>query len=249
MTDPAIEEPREFVWNDCLDAGDEGEVTKLNASLLRLSSLRAEQINVCEHFARSKVAWKLASYQHSLLHRVVALVDGAAVAWNHGCTLSAMLSARAFMETFAVMYRLKERIREYLEAENLAGLNGLAQHGIFSTRDEEILREFPDVEATNAVTYVKWFDKRCPGFFSHYAILSERCHPNAMGHNFMFGELDRSGGTVRYAGERHADRNGHFIISGVMLLPMVERLMSDLDDLILKVADFQHRIKPVGERD
>jgi hypothetical protein len=46
-------------------------------------------------FRRSKIAWKVASYQHVLLHRIVALMDGAAVAWNSRSTLSCMLSARA----------------------------------------------------------------------------------------------------------------------------------------------------------
>ena len=54
-------------------------------------------------FARSKIAWKLATYQHVLLHRIVALMDGASVAWNNRCTLSAMLSVRALMETLAVI--------------------------------------------------------------------------------------------------------------------------------------------------
>jgi hypothetical protein len=42
--------------------------------------LRAVEINVSGKFLRSKIAWKLATYQHVLLHRLVALMDGAAVA-------------------------------------------------------------------------------------------------------------------------------------------------------------------------
>jgi hypothetical protein len=54
--------------------------------------LRPVEINVSGKFARSKIAWKLATYQHVLLHRLVANMDGAAVACNNRCTLSAMLS-------------------------------------------------------------------------------------------------------------------------------------------------------------
>ena len=39
--------------------------------------LRAVEINVSGKFLRSKIAWKLATYQHALLHRLVALMNGA----------------------------------------------------------------------------------------------------------------------------------------------------------------------------
>ena len=61
-------EPRAFAYRE------------LNESLDRLNGLRAVEINVTGHFARSKIARKLASYQHVLLHRIVAQMDGAAVA-------------------------------------------------------------------------------------------------------------------------------------------------------------------------
>ena len=53
-------------------------------------------------------------------------------------------------------------------------------------------REAPETKAVNILTYIDRFDKRAEGFRGHYDILSERCHPNALGHNFMFGKLDRS---------------------------------------------------------
>jgi hypothetical protein len=99
----SLKEPAHFTWDDRLAEADRKLVGDINASLDRLSGLRAVEIAVSGKFARSKIAWKLATYQHVLLHRLIALMDGAAVAWNSRCTLSAMLSARALMETFAVM--------------------------------------------------------------------------------------------------------------------------------------------------
>jgi hypothetical protein len=143
-------------------------------------------------FLRSKIAWKLATYQHALLHRVVALIDGAALAWNNRCILSAILSARALMETIAVMAEFEKQIAVLLEREDLGALDALVQRGTFASRDPEWLKEFPETKAINAITYVEKFDKQLPGFKGHYDMLSERCHPNSTGHNFLFSSTLRT---------------------------------------------------------
>ena len=197
------------------------------------------------HFACSKIAWKLASYQHVLLHRIVALMDGAAVAWNSHCTLSAILSARAFMETLAVMAELESRVARLLAAEDLGGLDGVAQRGIFASRDAEWTKEFPET-AVNVQTYIDKFDKVAEGFRGHYDILSERCHPNSLGHNFMFSKLDRSSGSIVFCDEREPARNGQMLLAAVAPLPLVVSISARLDELIEKVAAFQQRVAPVG---
>jgi hypothetical protein len=220
-------------------------VSELNASMQRLNEMRAVEINVAGPFARSKIAWKLATYQHALLHRIVSLMDGTAVAWNEQCTLSAILSARAFMETLAVMSRLEMRVADLLKAEDLSGLDSIAQNGVFATRDEEMLKDFPDMKAINAVTYVDKYDQLLPGFKNHYDILSERCHPNSLGHNFMFSKLDRSNGSITYCDEHDPRRNSKMILAAIAPLWLVESLMARLDGLIQEVANLQHRLAPV----
>src|ERR1700761_7180081 len=142
-----LKEPRPFVWDERLPAKDKVAIADINSSLARLNEMRALAINVSGPFARSKIAWKLAGYHHALLHRIVALIDGTAVAWNSHCTLSAMLSTRAFMETLAVLARVENRAAFFLHEEDLGGLDSLAQNGVFATRDEELLKEFPATKA------------------------------------------------------------------------------------------------------
>jgi len=79
-----MKELNRLIWDDRLTEADKELVARLNSSLDRLNGLRAVEINVSGPFARSKIAWKLATYQHVLLHRIVALMDGAVVAWNNG---------------------------------------------------------------------------------------------------------------------------------------------------------------------
>jgi hypothetical protein len=115
---------------------------------------------------------------------------------------SCMLSARSLMETFAVMAEFERRVTSLLKEENLGGLDALAQNGIFASRDLEWLKENPDTQAINVQTYIDKFDKRAEGFRGQYDRLSERCHPNSLGHNFMFSEAApglRRGDPVRIA--------------------------------------------------
>jgi hypothetical protein len=60
----------------------------------------------------------------------------------------------------------------------------------------------------NVLTYIDRFNNRAEGFRGHYDMLSERCHPNSLGHNFMFSKLDRTDGSVRFFDEREPERNG-----------------------------------------
>jgi len=238
--------PNVLATDERLGQADKEFVAELNASLLHLDGLRAVEINPTGPFGRSKIAWKLVTYQHALLHRIVALVDGVSVAWNARSTLGAILSARAFMETFAVLAEFEVRVGKLLNAEDLGGLDALAQNGIFASRDPDWIEEFPESKAVNAQTYVDKFDKRAPGFRGHYDILSERCHPNSLGHNFMFSKLDRSDGSVTFFEEREPERNAEMVLAGLATLPLVQTIMVRLDDLILKVSDFHHRVSPVG---
>ena len=77
----SLKEPTDFVWDDRLAEADRGLVGDLNMSLGRLSGLRAVEINVSGKFTRSKIAWKLATYQH-----VLAASARSADGWR-GCRL------------------------------------------------------------------------------------------------------------------------------------------------------------------
>lgn len=241
----SLRSPSPIVWDDRLKESDKKLVTDLNASLDRLDGLRAVEINPTGPFVRSKIAWKLVTYQHALLHRIVALMDGVGVAFNARSTLTVILAARAFMETLAVMSLFEERVRALLKAEDLGGLNALVQNSIFASPDPDFTEEFPDAKAVNILTYIDKFDKRAPGFRGHFDLLSERCHPNSAGHNFMFSKLDRLDGSVTYFEESHPERNAQMILAAVAALPLTGNLMARLDDLILKVSELHHRVSPM----
>jgi hypothetical protein len=163
---------------------------------------------------------------------------------------SAMLSARAFMETIAVLYDMEAQVRRLLADQDLGALDALAQRGTFSTRDPAMLEQFPDAQAVNVLSLIDKVGMAHDGLFrKHYDSLSERCHPNALGHHFMFAKLDVSDGSVRYCDERDAAHNANMIVAALSILPLVENLSARLDILIKEVSDLQHRVHPVGGAD
>jgi hypothetical protein len=150
------------------------------------------------------------------------------------------------METLAVMAVFADRVADSFAAEDLGALDALAQQGTFANRDPEWIKEAPDTKAINVLTYIDRLDKFAPGFRKRYDMLSERCHPNSLGHNFMFSKLDRTDGSVRFFDEREPARNGHMILTTLAAFPYVETLIDRLDALIPRISDLHLRVAPVG---
>jgi aspartyl-tRNA(Asn)/glutamyl-tRNA(Gln) amidotransferase subunit B len=191
---------------------------------------------------QSEVAWQLAAYRQALLFRVVALADGAAIAWNSQATISAFLSARALIETIAVVAALERNVADLLAAENIDGLRALVEKEFFASRDEDVIRQAPQVGATSVLTKVAKLNKLVPGIEEHYLHLSERCHPNALGHNLMFGTFDRATENYRFCDERHPDKNAIMLLAVLDLLPPTEESFVELGKLALRTTPVHQRV-------
>lgn len=245
MTASPLRAPR--LIEAAADERDPRFLDGLNEIALKLGEMRAAEIRREGPFARSKLAWKLAGYQQVLLHRAIALFDGTAVSLNSSATLAAMLSARALMETIAIIVWVAGRAETHLAQGDLSSLDTLAQQGIFATRDEVFLSKHPEYRASSVLKYLQKVDRRAPGFLRHYEYLSERCHPNSLGHNFMFSELDHTDGTVRFFDQRKPEANRTCVLAGIGSLVLVEPAIRSLEASVASAAALQHKLNPVGE--
>lgn len=226
---------------------DDQALKDINAALARLSARRKEEIWVTGPLARSKLAWKITGYQQALLYRIVMLAMGAAETWNSGNLLTTILAGRALVETVAVLHNFTQKIAELLRKEDLPGIDALVMKGTFASRDGQWLEAYPETQAVNVVTLIDRLDRRgLKGIRNHYDMLSERCHPNSMGHHQLFASTDKSDGTVRFSVEKRGSGERQSVIASALLLPFVEQMMDELDQAILSTADLQHRLDPVG---
>jgi hypothetical protein len=231
-----------------LEAEDIDSVNRVNETLRQLAARRQPRVAKSGLLAQSKAAWKIAVYQQAVLYRAVMLAEGACAAWNGGNILSCFLTARALVETVAVVSDFEQQLLDALRSEDLGAINALVMNRTFATRDDEMLATHPENRAVNILTIIDKLDRELPGVRGHYDIMSERCHPNSMGHHQFFSTTDQTSGDVDFSITKNLDRNFSHVFAALFLIETLPRLMDRLDRQISEVAELRHRVSPVGGR-
>jgi hypothetical protein len=87
-------------------------IADFNSTLVRLRNRRVDKIDVSASvlLLRSKLAWKLATYQQPVLYRIVMLASGCAMNWNARNLLCSYLAARALIETMALFLEFEHEL-------------------------------------------------------------------------------------------------------------------------------------------
>lgn len=219
-------------------------IPEINAAIERLTNRKRSKIEVVGPLAKSKLAWKVAILAEAILHRMVMLARGAADACNSGNILTGFLTARAIAETHVFADGFANRLVALIQAENLSEIDKLVTNRLFASRDSKWILEAPYTQSVNILTFIDKFDEAVPGFRSHYESLSERCHPNGLGHRQFFSEIE-SDGTVIFSDTKDRDANIDYILTAVFLVCFFETTIKVLDKAVLELSDLQHRINPV----
>lgn len=186
---------------------DQADVERLNIEIEALAERRLDRLDILdEPYRRSKIAWKIAVLSNAVAHRFVSLAEGLAISWNHEIFLSAILNARAMVETTAFYWDFAERFGKLAPTLDFAAVDTLTMNSLFGTRDEELLQEHPEHKAQQILKAIDLIDKTLiQGFRGHYDGLSEFCHPNSFGHRGLFSTIDHKTGIATFqskGGER-----------------------------------------------
>lgn len=214
------------------------EIALINRCLDYLKSIRVERVEVEGRYLRSKLAWKLAIYRQSMLYRIVALAESSALNWNQANVLGAYLSTRALLETYAVLFETENQIGEFVIAKDVSAIDVLLQRQIFATRLEDWLGKDPATKSDNVLKFIDRLDKRLiKGIRGQYDRLSERCHPNYLGHHAMFSILDTDTGVTTFTETKDLDGNEAVLIAALLPLLLVQNSIDRLDDLVDEIAD------------
>jgi hypothetical protein len=216
------------------------DLAKVNTELESIAAGRLRQIDLRDDpYNSSPIVWKIALFSNSMAHRFVALAEGAALSWNALNPLSAVLNARASMETFASYYEFNKRLSKLVPASDFEAIDKLITRFLFGTRDEKLLKELPDLKAQilNSIDVV---DETITGFRGHYETLSEFCHPNSFGHRGLFSSRDRETGITTF--EMRMD----FIVpvkAALGIAALFKRAMDSVDADLKSLARALHEAK------
>ena len=219
------------------------DLANVNAELESVAAGRLQQIDPREEpYSSSKIAWKIALFSNSMAHRFITLAEGAAASWNASNPLSAILNARASMETFASYYEFSKQLSNLVPVDDFEAIDNLTTKYLFGTRDEELLKELPDLRARQILNSIDMVDKHViSGFRDHYNTLSEFCHPNSFGHRGLFSSRDRQTGITTF------EIKGDFIIplkAALGMAALFKRAMDAIDADLRNLARAHHAAHP-----
>jgi hypothetical protein len=212
----------------------------INSSLVHLRDSRVSKIEIDGVLAESKLAWKLRIFGEVMTYRVVALAESLALNWNAENYLGAYLPARAIIETVAVTTGVERDLERHLHDKNSAAIDALLTNRTFATRDAGWVAESPAAQAVNVMTLISKMDQKLmPGLKRQYDLLSERCHPNYLGHYAMFSTLDVETGATTFMVDKEQNQNRNMIFPGMLLIVLFENSRRGLEELVQKVASLQ----------
>jgi hypothetical protein len=179
---------------------ERADLVEINEQLQAVAARRKDRVDLFDHPYRfSKIAWKVAEFSNAMTYRFISLAEGVALSWNNSNALSAVLNARAIVETTAIYWEFGKQFSKFADALDFGAVDRLAMNYLFSTRDAELLEETPELKARQVLNAIDLIDKTLiPHFRSHYDRLSEFCHPNSLGHRGLFSKLDRETGITEF---------------------------------------------------
>jgi hypothetical protein len=201
----------------------------INNGLLTIERQRKPQIDLLdEPYCRSKVAWKVAMFSNAMAHRFISLADAVGLCWNN---------ENAYWE-------FQQLLRKKVDPTDLDAIDALVMNYLFSTRDEEILKDHPELKARQVLSAIDLIDKTLiPHFRSHYDRLSERCHPNSLGHRALFSKLDRQTGIAAF----QSRRDDSFVVPlkcALATCGMFKYAMDAIEDDVFRIANEHHLLRP-----
>ena len=180
-------------------------------------------------------------FLQALVHRIVALAEGAVLAWNAENGLLAALSARSLVETVVMSFYVFHKTKELSEKEEYQKIiEVIVTNMSFFRNFEGKSRGKPPPSIAKLIDY---FDKNYLGkkkekyVRKQYEFLSQFVHPNWVGTQGLFAILIASENRF-YFGPQNSVRPQVFaeIKLAFGLIQVFEDIVSDIEILISKIG-------------
>lgn len=133
----------------------------INADLEALAARRLDSIDIAnDPYRHSKIGWKVATFSNAMTYRFISLAEGVALSWNNSNALSTVLNARAIIETTAIHWEFCGQFSKLAEQLDFGAVDQLAMLYLFGTRDEELLRDAPELKARQVLNAIDLLDRK-----------------------------------------------------------------------------------------
>lgn len=236
---------REQIVKSALD-WDRAE--EINLAFDELSASRLERHDLDETLEKSKLAWKFAVLRHSLNYRLVDLGEACMNTWSTGDHLAAIVLARAFLETAALLHSVCYRTERALETDSLESLDDLVMKESFGSRRRDWIQE-SGYEATNVMTALDHMGKEIEFARDFYEDISETAHPNSFGVHQFYSKIDKENFVVHFSRNKRSHDDVFSKVSLALYFSVWSlKKLDGLDKMIDEIAERQHQQQPVGQQ-
>ena len=163
-------------------------LTEVHARLRLLEAARPKSLDGFAISSKSRLPFKALLYREALLWRALQSGKSAFESFRKDELASAILLARATVETSAALWYLRTKLETAIQSRTADTIDeDLMRLLMGSKADTDILPS-----AINVLNFVDRVEKDIPGFRHQYDRLSEFAHPNWAGTAFLFSRIDYS---------------------------------------------------------
>ena len=157
------------------------------------SSSLCKKIDIGGLFSRNQIAhkWK-ATYRSIVLReltmwRLVDLLNQAVFLGKEGHILGDRILLRSALETIGVLIYLNQKTEAVLEGkEKFSDFSNLTSRLLLGSKDGST-----EIDSVNILTILGKCNRKYPGIFELYKIMSESAHPNYEGVSFGYSIIDK----------------------------------------------------------
>jgi hypothetical protein len=161
-------------------------LSEIRERLILLKSCLPSRVDAMAVSPTAKLPFKALIYREALIWRMAELSQSALDSFDRNMLSSAILLARAAVETSAALWYLSAKLDAALQATAVGDIDSyLMRLAMGSKINRDIMPE-----AINVLTFVDCMDKDIEGFRHQYDFLSEYAHPNWAGTALLYSKDD-----------------------------------------------------------
>ena len=178
----------------------------------------------------AKIPFKVVSLREALLHRAAELAEVACDLFSRDRIVSAFLITRGLLETGAVLFDLRDRVVDAIDASRLSELDDFLMRALLGSREPDA-----KIQALNVLSIIDRVSKKATFFRNSYDRLSEFAHPNWSGVLASYSKGDEKNLLLNLGADvaKVPPRIGLSVLVGVL-----EMFIFNYNDLGSRLPDF-----------